>query len=410
MEKHTHAETIVDYIVPSEISVLPIFFVPKGEKKPEDGDFTKLKSHLILSQNRYEQLLSGNTFKITEKVPRQFCSTFQLSNYLDLEGDSRYGQIAGELLSYLRFNRYNCPYVLLTVIQCTNRGLLPGYGRPFNGGFNTGGGICIIPSYMLTEEKNFQSTLQHELGHAFGLRHVDVYKYDMDSNDSIMSMNRAHWTTNFHPSKTPGIFIKEDLECLQLNQRVFPGFKYGLRNFKEILTDFACDNRVFKPFEIINQPDPVVISTNSGENCYSKVSNIIQHIIYPSNNIGDYTKSYNYENMWHSDSTTTGWVSVELTFPQEIVLTGIGVHSQHSCEYHAAESIRINAMVNGTNFSIVGDFSLERVDQKVVFNDTVSKTWKFDFQVKDSDKVVIRGLQFFSGDNEIYCPLIPWYF
>ncbi len=91
-----------------------------------------------------------------------------------------------------------------------NDGWPAGGGRPFNGGFNTGGGIVIMSSNGLDRAPNFQSTLQHELGHAFGLPHVDVYGYDMQTNMSMMSYNPSHHTNGFEPSATPGRFIPED--------------------------------------------------------------------------------------------------------------------------------------------------------------------------------------------------------
>ena len=55
----------------------------------------------------------------------------------------------------------------------------------------------------LDRAPNFQSTLRHELGHAFGLVHVDVYKYDMKTNRSVMAYNSAHRTNRFQESRTP---------------------------------------------------------------------------------------------------------------------------------------------------------------------------------------------------------------
>ena len=83
-------------------------------------------------------------------------------------------------------------------------------GRPLNGGFNTGGGIIILSSFTLDRSPYIQSTLQHELGHAFGLPHVDVYGYDMKTNASIMSYDPRHHTKGFTESRKPGKLIPED--------------------------------------------------------------------------------------------------------------------------------------------------------------------------------------------------------
>jgi hypothetical protein len=42
---------------------------------------------------------------------------------------------------------------------------------------------------MGTEDCPFLATLIHEMGHAFGLTHVDCHGYNMDTNGSLMSYN-----------------------------------------------------------------------------------------------------------------------------------------------------------------------------------------------------------------------------
>ena len=51
--------------------------------------------------------------------------------------------------------------------------------------------MAVISSFALTRTPNVQSTTQHEIGHAFGLMHVNAYGIDMKSGDSIMSYNPA---------------------------------------------------------------------------------------------------------------------------------------------------------------------------------------------------------------------------
>ena len=96
-----------------------------------------------------------------------------------------------------------------------------GGGRTINGGLNSGGGFMFIASSELRRNKHFQATLQHELGHAFGLPHPDVYGYDLRANPSIMSYNPANFTDGFRPSRRPGVLIPEDRRALALNKRVF---------------------------------------------------------------------------------------------------------------------------------------------------------------------------------------------
>ena len=64
-----------------------------------------------------------------------------------------------------------------------------------------------VSSYALERLPNFQSTLRHELGHGFGLPHVDVYGKDMKSTPSMMAYNTAYWTRGFDEPAAAARFI-----------------------------------------------------------------------------------------------------------------------------------------------------------------------------------------------------------
>jgi len=115
-------------------------------------------------------------------------------------------------------------FLLIMVHPCGNVPM--GVGAPLNGEFNRGGGFVVMSSVGLERQPNWQASLRHELGHAFGLRHVDAYGYSMETSPSIMSYNPDHATDGFNPSMTPGELIPEDLRALALNQRVFPGLEF----------------------------------------------------------------------------------------------------------------------------------------------------------------------------------------
>jgi hypothetical protein len=135
-------------------------------------------------------------------------------------------QIVSELLKHFRVSRTACNASYLVIVMNPHDDFPGGGGRPINGGYGTGGGVLTLSSYALDKVPNFQSTLQHELGHSFGLPHVKSYGYDMGHNDSIMSYNLKHHTNGFAPSKTPATLIPEDRQGFALNQRVFPGLKF----------------------------------------------------------------------------------------------------------------------------------------------------------------------------------------
>ncbi|MGL6073097.1 MAG: hypothetical protein ACRC8S_02930 [Fimbriiglobus sp.] len=208
-------------IPPRTVSILPVFFVPKGAEKPTEEQTKKLQRHLEWSQTRYKELLRNQGTFAIEAKPHVYQSERELAFYrADSEGGA--SLYVSELLEDLKTNRFTCPYVLLVVVMNPKDDFPVGGGRPLNGGINTGGGIIQLSSYSLDRVPNFQSTLQHELGHSFGLPHVDVYGYDMKTNDSLMSYNPKHYTKQFTPSETPGQLNAEDLRALAMNQRVFP--------------------------------------------------------------------------------------------------------------------------------------------------------------------------------------------
>ncbi len=392
-------------VPPKEIKVLPVFFVPKGEDAPAAEQTKRLAQHLEWSRKRYGELLPNKaTFAVADEKPRVYRSKNALS-YYRTQPEGSAPQVVGELLADLKATRFNCPYVLLVVMMNPKDEFPVGGGRPLNGGFNTGGGIVVLSSLALDRLPNFQSTLQHELGHGFGLPHVEVYGYDMKANDSIMSYNPKHHTNGFTPSQTPGKLNPEDLWGLSLNQRAFP--KLAFDPVQDVPKGYALATKLVPlgPMKIPGQPDGVKVSTGSGEDAGSKVANIVQGQILANRKTGKVT--YDAATMWHSAKSAKGSVSVQVEFPYEVELTRLAVHSQHSGEYHAAKAVRVSVKDTKGKFGPVAKADLKSADDTVKLPKTKGRIWQFEFQAGESGCVVLRGLQFFSGDDELFPPLVP---
>lgn len=390
---------------PREVKVLPVFFVPAGELPPSEAQSTTLTRHLEWARSRYRELLPDHhTFTVAAQKPRVYRAERPLSFY---RGQPENGapQEVSELLAELKYNRCTCPYVLLTVLMNPRDDFPNGGGRPLNGGYNTGGGIIVLSSFALDRIPYFQSTLQHELGHAFGLPHVDVYGYDMKSNASVMSYNPRMNTRGFTPSPTPGKLIPEDLRGLALNQRAFPGLRFDPG--WDVPTGYKIAARVVPlgPMTIPGQPDGVRVTTDSGEEFGTKAANVVQGQILPSKKTG--RVEFDAKAMWQSAKSPTGWAGLTVTFPYEVELTGVAVHSQHSGQYHVARAVRVSVQAGAGAFRPVATAELRSVDATVAFPKTKGKTWRFDFQAGDSGAVTLRGLQFFAGDDELFPPLVP---
>lgn len=392
-------------VPPRHVEVLPIFFIPKGELAPTPQQSEKLLRHLKWSQTRYSELLPGKTtFDVAKRGPVLFQSDRDLTSLRGL-GEDFGPRVVEELLAHLKFNRHTCPYVLLTVMMNPKDDFPVGGGRPLNGGYNTGGGLIVLSSFALDQVPNVQSTLQHELGHSFGLPHVDVYGYDIKSNASFMSYNNAHKTSGFNASQTPGAMIPEDLRGLALNKRVFPKLVFDSK--RDIPAEYSISKRIVPlgPMKLEGQPAGVDVTTSSGETFGSKVGNCVQGEILPNLKTGQVT--YDGNKMWSSGETQTGWVSLQIRFPIEVELTKVGIHSQHSGEYHAAIATRITVQGKNGTFPEVDAIPLKSTDTTVELKKTKGRVWQFEFQAGPTKMVVLRGLRFFAGENELFPPLVP---
>ncbi len=394
-----------EVVPPREVRVLRVFFVPKGERTPTADQDRRLWRHLEWSRARYRELLGNrDTFAIEGGKARVYRAERPLSFYRE-QPEMAAPQVVSELLAGLEVNRYNAPYILLVVLMNPEDHFPVGGGRPLNGGYGTGGGIVVLSSFSLDRSPNFQSTLQHELGHAFGLPHVDAYLYDMKSNNSIMSYNPNHHTNGFTPSRTPGGMIPEDIRGLALNRRAFPKLRFDPE--QDVPKGYTMAGLVtLGPMTIPGQPDGVTVTTDSGEEFGSKVGNIVQGRIGASKKTGEVT--FDSGTMWQSAKATDGWVSVDVTFPDEVTLTRLAVHSQHSGIYHAAEAVRVLVRDSGEGFREVAEAALKSVDDTVNLPETKGRGWRFQFRAGPSGIVVLRGLQFFSGDDELFPPLVPY--
>lgn len=151
-----------------------------------------------------------------------------------------------ELFDYFHVNRFQCPYIFMVIVMNSSENFPRGGGIPFNGAVNTGGGFVAMSSYKLDNTPGnipeFQTTLQHELGHSFGLVHPSVYGYDNYTNESIMSYNLDHHWNGFEPPVNQGILIPEDLRILAKNKLVFPKFYFNEE--RDIPDNYQISDRI----------------------------------------------------------------------------------------------------------------------------------------------------------------------
>jgi len=206
----------------ARVSVLPVLFVPRGTQVVTDGIDAAVAQQLAIARAHYQSLL-GTTFAVTPGPVAVLNGAFSDEHYQTAD---RANRVMQELLAWRRTDRYT--NVVFLVLYASGDTPIAGGGIPFNGAPGTGGGYIELDLASLTTDHPypFQSSLVHELGHAFGLPHAECYGYDQMTASSIMSYDPRHWSSGTTPSATPGDFSPEDRAALALNQRVFPGLRY----------------------------------------------------------------------------------------------------------------------------------------------------------------------------------------
>ncbi len=224
------------------ISVLPVIFIPSNSNWITQYDIDLYSylvyAHLELAQKHYKSLLFTDTFKISDDPILIYRARHKDDYYLnatrpEYKGPGAAQLIAKELLDASHETRYNCKHVFLTVFvrsSAKRTGTFFGGGRTLNGGPNTGGGSVEMELGSLLQGHtsgyyNFQSALNHELGHSFGLLHPDAYGYDLKKNESNMSYNDNITSNGMNPV-TGGRFNPEEFLALSVNKQIFPDFQF----------------------------------------------------------------------------------------------------------------------------------------------------------------------------------------
>lgn len=393
-----------DYSLPERVRVLPIAFVPNDQPKPTAEQRTLYLQQIQCAQRRYAELLKGDTFELAKDDVEVVDGERSLDYYRNAR-ERGAPDLVAELLDHFQVNRFQCAYVFCIMFMNSKDSFPEGGGRTINGGVNTGGGMLHISSGELARNEHYQTTLQHELGHAFGLPHVDVYGYDMKSNASLMSYNPAHFTKGMQPSKTPGVLIPEDLRVLALNDRVFA--KTTFDSSRDVPAGYTLSKKIIPlgPMELPRHPDFYPrITTTAGEDVGSKVLNVVREQTKPSSGPGI---TYDNTTMWHSKPLADGIAAFEIHFPMPIKLSGLAVHSQHSGIDHQATAMKLEVR-DAANRAVVVDQPLKSINEVVTFEPLQSQQWLLTLKSGPSKIIVLRGLRFFSGDEELFPHMVPY--
>lgn len=389
--------------LPARVSVMPIAFVPNDQPRPTTTEKATFLKHIRWAQRRYAELLDGDTFMLAKSKVEVVPGRRSLDEYGNAS-ERGAPDLVSELLDHFDVSRFENPYVFCIMFMNSKDSFPEGGGRTINGGLNGGGGMLHIASGELARNRHYQTTLQHELGHAFGLPHVDVYGYDMKANDSLMSYNPAHFTNRFEPSRSPGKLIPEDRRALAMNDRVFTRTTFDPQ--KHVPAGYSLSERIVPlgPMELPRHPDfyPKV-TTTAGEDVRSKVINIVRERIKPSTGPGI---TYDPNTMWHSKPLDDGVAVLDFEFPITVRLSALAIHSQHSGIDHHATAMKFEVR-DGVRRT-VADKPLTSIDETVNFGATSGKKWRLTLTSGPSRILVIRGLRFLDGNTEPFPHMVPY--
>ena len=146
------------------------------------------------------------------------------------------------------------------------------------------------------------------------------------------------------------------------------------------------------------------VSTPSGEDGGTSVANVNPKEVFPSIGPGI---TFRQRYMWSSKKHASRQISLNLSFPGPVELTAIMVHSQHSGKFNEAKAVRIEART-GPDYRLAKSTPLSSSDELVTFPATTAKEWRLSFQANQSQKVCLRGLQYFSGTTQLFPPRAPY--
>ncbi|MEM6997236.1 MAG: hypothetical protein AAF721_42420 [Myxococcota bacterium] len=434
---------------PPKLAVLPVIVIPSDQQSAV-GDLALASNNfgvsLQIARRKYETMLHRDkhdrgTFTLASwneaaGIATTVGSSTQAVEPMVVEIDETAAEVAGQyfsedysfagaVLDAAGCVQATCPFVF--AISVVGDPFFQGSvnregGRKMNHGLNNAGGVAFfnyeagpLGISEATTNVTFQSTLLHELGHAFGLPHIFAYcggscpdTHAASESPSIMSYNIDNQIRGCgYPNRSsapcaypgdavvdalPGTLIAEDIRVLDHNDRGFPQLDWVIALDGDVTyrgtavenTDLGDHTTVdmTTPHQGDGSP-PTVLIGDKGQSML------------------EFFEGENNLRMWRSEWVgNNGWATVHVSLPDTLKLHRVDVYSGYASG---------SAMMTGARLRRGRTTVDERLFTGPVGNShlsspagTLGSSFDIDVRAGGTGLVVVRAIRLFGEvDGEI---------